>query len=62
MTARLPFSLRAELGDYVSLEADSDRPYNEFNKHKKLYKSKRRHKKHSPYGKHYGRDKHDNDD
>lgn len=60
MSATLPFSLHSELGNYVNIEADSDRPYNEFNKHKKLYKPKRRNKKHNRYGNHYGRDKQDN--
>lgn len=62
ISARLPFSLRVDLGDYVNIEADADKPYNEFKKHKKLYKPKRRHKKHSPYGQHYGRDKYDDRD
>jgi len=37
VSASLPVSLRAQLGDYVSIEMDTDRPYINFEEHKKKY-------------------------
>jgi len=37
VSVSLPVSLRAQLGEYVSIEMDTDRPYTEFEDHKKKY-------------------------
>ena len=37
VSASLPVSLRAQLGEYVSIEMDTDKPYTKFKDHKKKY-------------------------
>ena len=37
VSASLPVHMRAQLGDYVSIEMDTDRPYTKFQEHKKKY-------------------------
>ena len=37
VSVSLPVSLRAQLGEYVSIEMDTDRPYTKFEDHKKTY-------------------------
>ena len=37
VSASLPVHMRAQLGDYVSIEMDTDRPYSKFQEHKKKY-------------------------
>jgi len=37
VSASLPVHMRAQLGDYVSIEMDTDRPYTRFQEHKKKY-------------------------
>jgi hypothetical protein len=37
MSASLPHSFRVRLGDHVTIELDSKRPYAHFDKHKKKY-------------------------
>ena len=37
VSASLPVNLRAQLGEYVSIEMDTDRPYTKFEDHKKTY-------------------------
>ena len=37
VSASIPASMRVQLGDYVSIEMDTDRPYTKFKEHKKKY-------------------------
>lgn len=37
VSASLPGHMRVQLGDYVSIEMDTDRPYTQFEEHKKKY-------------------------
>lgn len=37
VSASLPVNLRAQLGEYVSIEMDTDKPYTKFSEHKKMY-------------------------
>jgi len=37
VSVSLPLSLRAQLGGYVSIEMDTDKPYTKFKDHKKKY-------------------------
>ena len=37
MAASLPLSVRVRLGDHVSIEMDTDKPYTQFEVHKKKY-------------------------
>jgi hypothetical protein len=37
VSASLPASMRVQLGDHVSIEMDTDRPYTKFKEHKKKY-------------------------
>jgi hypothetical protein len=37
MSASLPHNFRVRLGDHVTIQLDSDRPYTHFDKHKKKY-------------------------
>ena len=37
VSASLPASMRVQLGDHVSIEMDTDRPYTKFKEHKKEY-------------------------
>ncbi len=37
VSASLPANLRAQLGEYVSIQMDTDRPYTKFKDHKKKY-------------------------
>ena len=37
MSAKLPLSLKARLGDHVTIEMDSDKPYTEYKAHKAKY-------------------------
>jgi hypothetical protein len=37
VSVSLPVSLHAQLGEYVSIEMDTDRPYTKFEDHKKTY-------------------------
>jgi len=45
MSASLPYDFRVRLGDHVTIELDSDRPYTHFDKHKKQYPPGQRKKK-----------------
>ena len=45
MTATLPTSLRIDLGGRVSLEMDVDRPYLEYEEHKRKYPGKKKKQK-----------------
>jgi hypothetical protein len=37
VSASLPLQMRVQLGDYVSIEMDTDKPYTRFKDHKKKY-------------------------
>lgn len=37
MTASLPMDIKVKLGDYVTIEMDTDKPYTKFEKHKAKY-------------------------
>jgi hypothetical protein len=37
VSASLPVHMRVQLGDYVSIEMDTDRPYTKFKEHQKKY-------------------------
>ena len=37
VSASLPVHMRVQLGNYVSIEMDTDRPYTKFKEHKKKY-------------------------
>ena len=37
MSVSLPTQLRVQLGDYVTIEMDSDKPYTRFKEHKRKY-------------------------
>jgi len=47
MTVSLPRSLQIRLGDNVTIQMESDRPYSEYYQHKKKYpsKNKKKHKR-----------------
>ncbi|MBN1956759.1 MAG: hypothetical protein JXQ81_06965 [Desulfuromonadales bacterium] len=46
MTVSLPRSLQISLGDRVTIEMGSDRPYTDYDEHRKKYpaKTKKKHK------------------
>jgi len=65
MSARLPHHLYGHLrGSYVEFEMESDRPYRDFDHHKRKYKRDKHHKKNNRKNKHYYKNKkrHDDDD
>lgn len=45
MSVSLPRELRVQLGGYVSLEMESDKPYTKFKEHKQKYPSGKKNKK-----------------
>ena len=49
VSVSLPFSLKLQLGDYVTIEMDSDKPYTRFEEHRRSYPpgqaKKNKHKK-----------------
>ena len=44
MSVSLPSALKVQLGDSVSIEMDSDKPYTQFEQHKRTYPATRLHK------------------
>lgn len=44
MSVSLPSALKVQLGDSVAIEMDSDKPYTQFEQHKRTYPATRLHK------------------
>lgn len=61
MTASLPTQLKVSLGGHVSLEMEVDRPYVEFEEHKRKYPGKKKHKDKGKGKKKKGKGKYDDD-
>jgi hypothetical protein len=61
MTAVLPRNIRIQLGEHVDIESAYEKPYHDYDKHKKMYKGKK-HNKERGYEKNGKRKKHNKRD